>query len=63
MPTIRPLETTPKTDTTSELACTVEVGLPPVLAVLGRLSLVGYFLARHVDEEAEAFAADIARKL
>ena len=46
----------------SDLACTVEVDLPPVLALLARLSLLGHFLGRHVDEEARGFAADIARK-
>ena len=56
------LEAKPKTEATSEFACTVEVELRPVLAVLGRLSLLGHFLGRHVDEEAEGFAADIARK-
>ena len=56
------LEATPETASTSGLACTVEVDLPPVLALLGRLSLLGHFLGRHVDEEAVGFAADIARK-
>lgn len=56
------LEVKPKTATTSDFACTVQVDLPPVLALLGRLSLLGYFLRRHVDEEARGFAADIARK-
>ena len=34
----------------------------PVLGVPGRLSLLGRFLASHVEEEARGFAADIARK-
>jgi hypothetical protein len=46
----------------SELACTVQVDLPRVLALLGRLSLLGHFLGRHVHEEALGFAADIGRK-
>ena len=56
------LEVRPETPTSARFDCTVEVELPPVLGVLGRLSLLGYFLGRHVDEEAEGFAADIARK-
>jgi hypothetical protein len=56
------LEAKPETATTSDFACTVQVDLPPVLALLGRLSLLGYFLGRHVDEEARGFAADIAEK-
>src|SRR5262245_15219095 len=46
----------------SDLACTVEVDLPPVLGVLARLSFLPHFLGRHVDEEAVGFAADISRK-
>ena len=56
------LNVSPDSATTSGLACTVQVDLPPVLALLGRLSLLGYFLGRHVDEEACGFATDIARK-
>jgi hypothetical protein len=56
------LEAKPETATTSDFACTVQVDLPPVLALLGRLSLLGHFLGRHVDEEARGFAADIAEK-
>src|SRR5918992_4707680 len=56
------LEVTPKTAATSAFACTVEVELPPVLTLLARLSLLGHFLGRHVDEEALGFAADITRK-
>ena len=56
------LAVTPRTATTSDLECTVQVDLPPVLGVLARLSLLGHFLGRHVDEEALGFAADIHRK-
>lgn len=56
------LAVTPTDATSSDLACTVDVDLPPVLAFLGRLSLLGYFLARHVDEEARGFAVSIAQK-
>jgi hypothetical protein len=56
------LEVTAASATSSDFACTVRVDLPPVLAVFARLSLLGYFLGRHVDEEARGFAADIARK-
>jgi len=56
------LDVTPKTTGGSELACTVQVEFPAALGVLARLSLVGHFLGRHVDEEARGFAADIARK-
>jgi hypothetical protein len=56
------LEVRPETTTSADFTCTVEVELPPVLGLLGRLSLLGYFLGRHVDEEARGFAADIARK-
>ena len=56
------LEVKPTSASTSDFACTVQVDLPPVLALLGRLSLLGHFLGRHVDEEARGFAANIARK-
>src|SRR5262245_41410757 len=56
------LGVTPKTSVTSDFACTVEVGLPPLLGALARLSYLGHFLGRHVDEEARGFASDIARK-
>jgi hypothetical protein len=56
------LKVTPTTAAASEFACTVEVDLPPILSVLARLSLLGHFLRKHVDEEAEGFAADITRK-
>ena len=46
-----------------DFACTVEVRLRPGLGVLARLSLLGHFLANHVDEEAHGFAADITRKI
>ena len=53
---------TPTAATASDFACTVEVDLPPGLGILARLSLLGHFLGRHVDEEARGFAADISRK-
>ena len=56
------LELKPTSSRSSELSCTVRVELPPALAVLARLSLLGHFLGRHVAEEALGFAADIARK-
>jgi len=56
------LEVTPKDAKGSNFACTVEVGLAPVLGALARLSWFGHFLRRHVDEEAWGFAADITRK-
>ena len=46
-----------------DLTCVVEVGLPPGLGLMARLSLLGHFLGRHVAEEARGFAADIGRKL
>jgi hypothetical protein len=55
------LEVTPVTATTASLRCTVEVELPLILAVLARASFLGHFLARHVEEEARGFAADIGR--
>jgi hypothetical protein len=55
------LTVTPETESSS-FTCTVEVGLHPVLRMLGRLMAVGTFLGRHVDEETQGFAADIARK-
>ena len=57
------LGVTPKGATSSDLACTVEVHLRPVLGVLARVSFLGHFLASHVDEEAHGFAADITRKI
>ena len=56
------LEVTPKAVAVSDLACTVQVDLPPVLAVLARLTLLGPFLGRHVEEEVRGFAADLGRK-
>ena len=56
------LDVTPKADTASDLACTVQVDLPPALGVLARLSLLGPFLGRHVDEEVRGFAADLRSK-
>jgi hypothetical protein len=56
------LEVSPETATASDFACTVQVALPPFLGLLARLSLLGHFLGRHVDEEATGFAADIIRK-
>ena len=56
------LELAPQGATASEFACTVQVDLRPVLAVLARLSFLGHFLARHVNEEARGFAADITHK-
>jgi hypothetical protein len=53
------LEVTPKGAAAPELACTVQVQLRPALGVLARLSLLGRFLGRHVDEEARGFAADM----
>ena len=56
------LDVTARAAVGSELACTVQVDLPLVLGVLARLSFLGHFLGRHVDEEAVGFATDIARK-
>ena len=56
------LDVTAKVGGGSDLACTVQVDVPPVLGVLARLTLLGHFLRRHVSEEALGFAADIARK-
>jgi hypothetical protein len=56
------LEVKPSTATDSAFTCTVQVDLPHVLGLLGRLSLLGYFLGHHVNEEASGFAADITRK-
>jgi len=56
------LQVTPVAATTADFACTVEVHLPAVLGVLGRLSFLGHFLGRHVVEEAQGFATDITRK-
>jgi hypothetical protein len=56
------LDVSPETATTSDFTCTVQVDLPPVLAFLARLSFLGHFLGRHVQEEAQGFAADITRK-
>jgi hypothetical protein len=56
------LDVTPKTSEGAELVCTAQVELPAALGVLARLSLLGHFLGRHLDEEARGFAADIARK-
>jgi hypothetical protein len=57
------LQVTPTGATASDLTCTVEVHLRPVLGLVARLSFLGHFLANHVDEEAHGFAADITRKI
>ncbi len=46
----------PKTASSSELTCTVDVELRPVLGVLARLMAGGMFLGRHVTEETAGFA-------
>lgn len=56
------LKVTPKTDSSSEITCTVQVDLHPVLRVLGSLMAAGPFLGRHVMEETAGFVADITRK-
>lgn len=56
------LTLTPTSASSSELTCSVEVVLAPVLAMLGRLMASGVFLKRHVHGETPAFAADISRK-
>ena len=56
------LDVKPATTGGAELACAVRVELPAALGVLARLSLLGHFLGRHVEEEARGFAADMARK-
>ena len=56
------LTTTPKSATSSTFACSVEVILPPVLAVLARTIVLGLFIRRHCEEETPNFAADIMRK-
>ena len=56
------LEVKPKADEASDFTCTVEVRLPAVLGALARLTFLGHFLRRHVDEEALGFASDITRK-
>lgn len=53
---------TPKSSTTSDFTCTVEVNLPAILQVVARLSFLGHFLRQHVNEEAAGFAVDITRK-
>lgn len=57
------LKVTPKTDSSSEFTCTVQVDLHPVLRVLGSLMAAGPFLGRHVAEETPGFVADLTRKL
>ena len=56
------LELTPIGAIASNFACTVEVHLVPIVGRLARLTFLGHFLTRHVDEEARGFAADITHK-
>ena len=56
------LKATPKTDSSSEFTCTVQVDLHPVLRVLGVFMAAGWFLKCHVAEETAGFVADVARK-
>jgi hypothetical protein len=51
------LEVKPKAAAASAFFCTVGVKLPPVLGALARLTLLGHFLRRHVEEEALGFEA------
>ena len=53
---------TPGGPASSDFACSVDVALPRILNLVARLTLLGYFLRRHVEHEAPRFVADIQRK-
>jgi len=57
------LEVERKDSRSSLFRCTVEVRLPALLALLGRVTLLPHFLRRHVQGETPLFAADLARKV
>ncbi|WP_155335196.1 hypothetical protein [Acrocarpospora corrugata] len=52
----------PRGATGSSLRCVVEINLAPVLRLLSKTSATGWFVRRHVREEAAGFARDIERK-
>ena len=47
---------------TSRFRCTIDVAMPPAIRVLGLFNGTGFFVKRHLIEETEGFARDIARK-
>jgi hypothetical protein len=57
------LEIEPRDSKSAEFACTVETRMPAPLDLVARLGLLSFFLSRHVKEETNKFAADIARKV
>ncbi|MGH6736072.1 MAG: hypothetical protein ACRECX_08335 [Methyloceanibacter sp.] len=52
----------PRDHNSAEFSCTVEARMPAALDFVARLGLLPLFLRRHVEEETNKFAADIARK-
>ncbi|MBE8518433.1 hypothetical protein ILP97_13115 [Amycolatopsis sp. H6(2020)] len=54
---------TARTADTTDFRCTVELTLPPLLRVLGRLSALGFAIRAHTREETRLFADDILRKV
>ena len=47
---------------TSRFRCTIDVAMPLAVRVLGLFNGTGFFVKRHLVEETEGFARDIARK-
>ena len=52
-----------RTEDTTSFSCTVETEMTAWIRFAAAASAFGYFLRKHVDEEAWGFAADITRKL
>ena len=52
-----------RTEDTTTFSCTVETEMAAWIRFAAAASAFGYFLRKHVDEEALGFAADITRKL
>jgi hypothetical protein len=52
-----------RTKDTTTFSCTVETEMAAWIRFAAAASAFGYFLRKHVDEEALGFAADITRKL
>lgn len=54
---------TPLTADTTTFTCEVELDMPLILRIAGRLIATPYFVRKHVVEETPGFVADIERKL
>ena len=56
------MQITPESTDTSRFRCTIDVAMPAPVIVLGLFNGTGFFVHRHLVEETDGFARDIARK-